>query len=191
MMISSSLRVLIRSIWGTIRLWIIQLETIIWGSAAFERAVYHAPPWLALKLLRAQQITIGHGIDFHGRLNLHGSYHPTGKLHIGEWCHIGPQVTLDLTDHIRIEDRVTISLNTQILTHMDVGYSPLRETHYPSQHAPVHIEHGAYIGAGATILMGVTIGANSVVAAGAVVTDNVPADTVVGGIPAKPIKSLR
>jgi len=47
-----------------------------------------------------------------------------------------------------------------------------------------------WIGAGATILAGVTIGENAVVAAGAVVSKDVPANTVVGGIPAKIIKTI-
>ncbi len=54
----------------------------------------------------------------------------------------------------------------------------------------ITIKRKAWIGAAATILPGVTIGENSVVAAGAVVTTDVPANTVVGGIPAKFIKSI-
>jgi acetyltransferase-like isoleucine patch superfamily enzyme len=55
----------------------------------------------------------------------------------------------------------------------------------------IHIKRGAWIGAQATILQGVTIGENAVVAAGAVVTKDVPANTVVGGIPAKIIKTIQ
>ena len=54
----------------------------------------------------------------------------------------------------------------------------------------IHIKKNAWIGAGAIILQGVTIGENSVVAAGAVVSKDVPANTVVGGIPAKHIKNI-
>lgn len=55
---------------------------------------------------------------------------------------------------------------------------------------PIIIKQNAWIGAGATILPGVTIGENAVVAAGAVVARDVPENTVVGGIPAKIIKSF-
>jgi acetyltransferase-like isoleucine patch superfamily enzyme len=55
---------------------------------------------------------------------------------------------------------------------------------------PVVIKRNAWIGAGATILPGVTIGENAVVAAGAVVSKDVPANTVVGGVPAKVIKTI-
>ena len=52
------------------------------------------------------------------------------------------------------------------------------------------IKRNAWIGAGATILPGVTVGDNSIVAAGAVVNKDVPPNTIVGGIPAKLIKSI-
>ncbi len=54
----------------------------------------------------------------------------------------------------------------------------------------VVIKRNAWIGAGATILPGVTVGENSIVAAGAVVNKDVPANTIVGGIPAKVIKNI-
>jgi acetyltransferase-like isoleucine patch superfamily enzyme len=55
---------------------------------------------------------------------------------------------------------------------------------------PIIIKRNAWIGAAATILPGVTIGENAVVAAGAVVSKDVPANTIVGGIPAKFIKTI-
>ena len=56
--------------------------------------------------------------------------------------------------------------------------------------APVRIGEDVWIGANCTILPGVTIGDGAVIAAGAVVTKNVEANTVVGGVPAKLIKHL-
>ena len=55
---------------------------------------------------------------------------------------------------------------------------------------PVVIGDDVWIGANAVILPGVTIGHHSVVAAGAVVTKDVPSNTVVGGVPAKVIKLI-
>ena len=55
---------------------------------------------------------------------------------------------------------------------------------------PVVIGDDVWIGANAVILPGVTIGHHSVVAAGAVVTKDVPSNTVVGGVPAKEIKLI-
>jgi acetyltransferase-like isoleucine patch superfamily enzyme len=52
------------------------------------------------------------------------------------------------------------------------------------------IKRNAWIGANATILPGVTVGENSIVAAGAVVTKDVPANTIVAGVPARIIKEI-
>ena len=56
--------------------------------------------------------------------------------------------------------------------------------------APIRIGKRVWIGANATVTAGVTIGDNAVIAAGAVVNKNVPANTVVGGVPAKIIKTI-
>ncbi len=56
---------------------------------------------------------------------------------------------------------------------------------------PIVIKRNAWIGAGATILPGVTVGENAVVAAGAVVSRDVPPNVVVGGIPAKIMRSVK
>lgn len=55
---------------------------------------------------------------------------------------------------------------------------------------PIVVKRNAWIGAAATILPGITIGENAVVAAGAVVLKDVPANTVVGGVPAKIIRTI-
>ena len=56
--------------------------------------------------------------------------------------------------------------------------------------APIVIGKNVWIGAHATVLPGVTVGDNAVIAAGAVVTKDVPADTVVGGVPARVLKTI-
>ncbi|MBC8076121.1 MAG: hypothetical protein H7Y32_08620 [Chloroflexales bacterium] len=56
--------------------------------------------------------------------------------------------------------------------------------------APVVIGRNVWVGAKATILQGVTIGDGAVVAAGAVVTRDVAAYTLVAGVPARPIRAL-
>src|SRR6266566_4025869 len=55
---------------------------------------------------------------------------------------------------------------------------------------PIAIERNVWIAAGATIIGGVTVGENAVVAAGSVVTKNVPPNTLVGGSPARVIRSI-
>jgi acetyltransferase-like isoleucine patch superfamily enzyme len=55
---------------------------------------------------------------------------------------------------------------------------------------PIVIARNVWIAAGATIIGGVTVGENAVVAAGSVVTRDVPPNTLVGGNPARPIRSI-
>jgi acetyltransferase-like isoleucine patch superfamily enzyme len=184
------IRVGLRVTLGNIYVLWLRLQVWLWGSSALEQSVAHCPPWLTLRILQAWGVTIGPEIDFHGRLMLHGSYDMRGKLTIGRRCHIGPGVTLDLTAPIILEDCSTIALNARILTHHDVGYSPLREKAFPTQMKGVTIEMGAFIGAGAIVLAGVRIGRCAVVGAGAVVTQDVPAYSVVAGVPARVIQQI-
>ncbi len=53
------------------------------------------------------------------------------------------------------------------------------------------VKKGASIGSSATIMCGLTIGENAIIGAGAVVTKNVPPNTIVGGVPAKIIKEYK
>ena len=56
--------------------------------------------------------------------------------------------------------------------------------------ASIHIGKNAWLGANVTVLGGVTTGDNAVIAAGAVVTRNVPANTVAAGVPARIVRTL-
>ena len=95
-------------------------------------------------------------------------------------------VFLDLGG-ITIEDNVLIAPKVSLLSE---GHPVSAESRHSLVPGHIHIKKNAWIGAGVTILPGVTIGENAVVAAGAVVSKDVPANTVVGGIPAKIIKAI-
>ena len=58
----------------------------------------------------------------------------------------------------------------------------------PASKGPIQVMNDVWIGTGSTILSGVTIGNGAIIMAGSIVTKNVPAFTIVGGIPAKPVK---
>lgn len=88
---------------------------------------------------------------------------------------------------ITIEDHVLIGPKVNLITENH----PINPNDRKSLICkPIVIKRNAWIGAAATILPGVTIGENAVVAAGAVVSKDVLANTIVGGVPAKLIKSI-
>ena len=96
-------------------------------------------------------------------------------------------VFLDLGG-ITIEDGVLIAPKVSLLSE---GHPISPEDRHSLLPKSIHIKRNAWIGAGATILPGVTIGENSIVAAGSVVSKDVPDNVVVGGIPAKTLKTIQ
>ena len=95
---------------------------------------------------------------------------------------------LDIRE-VYIGNHVMIGPNTLITT---VGHplSPKARRGYMAKAAPVRIGNDVWIGGNVTILPGVTIGNNVVVAAGAVVTKDVPDNSLVGGVPARIIREI-
>lgn len=112
-------------------------------------------------------------------------------LKIGQQCFIGDETLIDLYNKVTMEDSVTLAQRVTIITHINVGYKnhPLQK-HFPPKSLPVLFKTGCVVAACATILPGVTIGERSMVAAGAVVTKDVPPQTLVAGVPAKVIRRL-
>lgn len=88
---------------------------------------------------------------------------------------------------ITIEDNVLIAPKVNLLSE---GHPVEPENRQALMVGHIHIKKNAWIGAGAAIMQGVTVGENAIVAAGAVVSKDVPDNTIVGGIPAKIIKSI-
>src|SRR2546421_12721508 len=95
-------------------------------------------------------------------------------------------VFLDLGG-ITIEDNVLIAPKVSLLSEGHPISPNERQSLVPGR---IHVKKNAWIGAGATILPGVTVDENAVVSAGAVVSKDVPANTIVGGVPAKIIKTI-
>jgi acetyltransferase-like isoleucine patch superfamily enzyme len=101
------------------------------------------------------------------------------KLKIGNFVSIAPGAWFILGNNHQ-----TQTLTTYPIWSRFVAYNPMDAT----SKGPIIVEDEVWIGTNALILSGVTIGKGAIVAAGAVVTKDVPAYSVVGGNPAKVIK---
>lgn len=138
--------------------------------------------WMGLTSPKATVITGGKG----------------ARVYLGKKCALRPNTeihaaggTITLEDNVFINRNCMLVAMEQIVLKKGTTVGPGVYI-YDHDHdgkggyvtAPVSIGENAWIGAGCIILKGVTIGDHAVVAAGAVVTKDVPAHTVVGGVPA-------
>ncbi|HVG16919.1 MAG TPA: hypothetical protein VM935_18245 [Chitinophagaceae bacterium] len=106
---------------------------------------------------------------------------------LGKGVFINFDCTLLDLGGITIDDNVMLAPKVSLLSE---GHPVTVKDRQTLTAGKIHIKRYAWIGAGAIVLQGVTIGENAVVAAGAVVSKDVPANTVVGGVPARHIKNV-
>jgi acetyltransferase-like isoleucine patch superfamily enzyme len=176
------------------------------GAAAIESRV---------RLRFADRITLGHGVYLDegaylhacpngikigaGTIVMHGAilhvYNfrnmTQSGITIGKDSLIGEYSVIRGQGGVQIGDRVYTSPFTQIIAVNHVFDDPNRPFVEQGITAEgIVIEDDVWLGAGAVITDGVRVGKGAVVAAGAVVTKDVPAHTVVGGVPAKVIKQI-
>ena len=127
---------------------------------------------------------IEHDVYFH----FDGIYSPGPTIVIGDDCFIGSGCEFNVTTGIEIGNKVLIASGCRFVDH-NHGIAPgLPMGDQPGTAARISVENETWIGANAVILEGVSIGSGAVVAAGAVVTRPVPANAIVGGVPAKVLR---
>ena len=107
------------------------------------------------------------------------------QLTIGQRVFINHSFTAMSIGGITLEDNVQIGPHVTIVTDNHDF-----DNRYVLKCKSVRVCKNAWIGANVTIMPGVTVGESAVIAGGAVVTKDVPPNTVVGGNPAKVIKQL-
>lgn len=104
------------------------------------------------------------------------------RVQLGRGVIIGPRCTIGAAAPIKLGDHVHLSKGVYIET---AGLNFSAPLPYPHMHKPITIGKGVWIGADAIVLGGVTIGDRVVIGAGAVVSRDVPPDTIVTGQPAR------
>ncbi len=199
--------------------WIPTLVGIILRGV-FYRLILTMDGWAAIesgvRLRFASRIRLGHGayldqgVYLHacpqgieigpGTIVMHGAvlhvYNfrqiPHSGIKIGRDSLVGEYCVIRGQGGVLIGDRVYTSPFSQIIAVNHVFDDPSRPFVEQGITAEgIVIEDDVWIGAGAIITDGVHIGKGAVVAAGAVVTKDVPAHTVVGGVPARPLKTIQ
>lgn len=117
---------------------------------------------------------------------------PPFHSEFGKNLHLGKNVFINLgcrfqdTGGISIGDGTLIGHATTLTT-LDHAIDPARRA--DMRPSPILIGRNVWLGAGVTVVPGVTIGDGAIVGAGSVVTRDVPADTIVAGVPARTIRS--
>ncbi|HEX4107820.1 MAG TPA: acyltransferase [Solirubrobacteraceae bacterium] len=112
-----------------------------------------------------------------------------GEVHVGAKTVIGQECTISAFKEVRI-GRECIVADRVMLIDFDHGVvdveRPIREQGIYKR--PVHVGHNVWMGYGACVLRGVTVGENSIIGTNAVVAADVPANAVVGGVPARVLR---
>lgn len=162
--------------------------------ASVRRAMAITPVLNRLTFADADQIRavfsdlIGKELD--DGFSLIPPFYTTGgeNIRVGRDVFINQNCTMYDLGGIDIGDDVMIGPNVSIIT-SGHPLEPARRRAFVTA-KPIVIERNVWIAAGVTIIGGVTIGENAVVAAGSVVTRDVPPNTLVGGNPARVIRSI-
>lgn len=133
-------------------------------------------PWL-LRLFGAR---VGKGVVIHPGVNIKYPW----KLRIGDHVWIGQRAWLDNLDVLTIESNVVISQGAMLI----LGSHDYKKSDYPTIVAPVTLEEGSWVGAGAIVLGGVTLGSHALLAAGGVTGKSLKPYTIYRGNPAVAVR---
>lgn len=138
-------------------------------------------------VLRMVGFEIGRKSGFYGMPRIFGRGDLSHRLKIGERCWVNIDCHFDLSETITIGDGVGIGPEVMIMTGThEMGDEDNRTGDYTA--LPVIIGDGVWLGARSTVMPGVTIGKGSVISAGAVVSRDVPPNTIMLGAQGMPIE---
>lgn len=110
---------------------------------------------------------------------------------VGKNCKISSHTFI--CEGVHIEDNVFIGHNVTFINDKyprSVNENGSMQNEDDWKVVETYIREGASVGSSSTILCGITVGKNAIVGAGSVVTKNVPENSIVAGVPARPIRKL-
>ena len=161
-----------------------ELHPVVFLSGALARLLpRYVANRLRTRILRLAGWRIGADTYFAGVPRFSGVGQIRARLTIGKQGWINVDCTFELNDTITIGDCVAIGHEVMILTSTHKIGTVVRRAG-PKFTSPVSIGNGVWLGARCVILPGVTVGDGAVVSTGAVVTKDVPPNSVVAGAPA-------
>ena len=175
-----------------------------------EQISLNDPEYYKIKdvIIEAQRITAELNNSYHDEEEVRKLFSQLTGVDVDETSWLLPPFYTDFGKNIRVGknvfinhactfmDRGSITLEDDVLVGPKVNLITINHPLDPSERQstisnPIIIKKNAWIGVGAMVMPGVTIGENSVVSAAAVVTKDVPPNTLVAGVPAKIIKTIK
>jgi len=138
------------------------------------------------RFVRAESLTLGQRVTLEQFVYLK-CVTESARLTLGSWSFLGRGVEVDCQGSINIGEHVLISPGCFITDHNHGIIEGKRIDQQACTVGDIRIEDDVWVGANAVILPAVTIGRGAVVGAGAVVSHDVAANTIVAGVPARVI----
>ncbi len=121
------------------------------------------------------------------RLSIWSGLEEKGRITLGSYCLVCPGVRIGSSREVSISDNCMLASGVYIT---DSDWHDIYNRAAIGKSAPVRIEKNVWIGDSAIICKGVSIGENSIVGAGAVVVNDIPANAIAAGNPARIVKKL-
>lgn len=168
-----------------------KLLSILWARVALRKCELGGR-WVRLRgrphINANGTIRIGQDVSIHSFLHrVQLSAGPGARLIIGDGTFLNNGVVLSARNCVSIGNRCQLGPHVIV---MDCDFHGVDNRTETAPAAPIIVEDDVWLATRVTILKGVRIGRGSVVAAGAVVTKDVAPYTLVGGVPARLIRSL-